>query len=109
MATRRPANATDMTTDGKDEQLDYENLVHQRLEEYNHQSDQYQKRLDEKKSSLLNFTSTMEESIRTYVYQYGICPLKLQRDLKIALLKHDYDAEIIERKFFQEKPNEYQV
>jgi hypothetical protein len=51
----------------------------------------------------------MEDMIRKYVQQYGIQPLKLQRDHKIALLKHDYDAEIIERKFLQENPNEYQV
>ena len=43
------------------------------------------------------------------MHQNGIQPLKLQRNLKIALLKHDYDAEIIARKFLQANPNEYQA
>jgi len=33
----------------------------------------------------------------------------MKRDLKIALLKHDYDAELLERQYLQEKPNGYQV
>ena len=33
----------------------------------------------------------------------------MKHDLKIVLLKHDYDAEILERKYLQQCPNEYQV
>ena len=65
--------------------------------------------LDEKKSHLVDMTSTMEEAIKAYVDQYGIRPIKMKRDLKIALIKYDYDAEIIERKYLRENPNEYQV
>jgi hypothetical protein len=109
MLTQRSTNTTASDSDPENEQLAYENLVHQRFEQMNQQTDQYEKDLDEKKRQLIGFTSTMEDMIRKYVQQYGIQPLKLQRDLKIALLKHDYDAEIIERKFLQENPNEYQV
>jgi len=71
--------------------------------------EQYQKQLDEKRNQLIGFTSTMEEIIGKYVFEYGIRPLKLKRDRKIAFLKHNYDAAIIDRKFLQEKPNDYQV
>ena len=51
----------------------------------------------------------MEEFIENYVEFFGIRPLKLKRDLKIALIKHDYDSEILKRKHIHEKPNEYQL
>jgi hypothetical protein len=101
MLTQRLTNTTAMDNDPENEQLAYENLVHQRLQQMNQQTDQYEKDLDEKKRQLVGFTSTMEDKIRKYVQQYGIQPLKLQRNLKIELLKHDYDAEIIERKSIQ--------
>ena len=63
----------------------------------------------EKKKQLIGFTSVMEKMIDKYVHQMVIRPLILKRDLKIALIKSDYDAEMIERKFLQENPNEYQV
>jgi hypothetical protein len=91
------------------EHLDCENLVYERLQEMNEKIEQYQRQLDKKKSQLTGFTSTMEEAIDIYIQQHGIKPLKLKRDLKIALLKYDYDAEILERKYLQEKPNQYQV
>jgi len=100
---------TTMDIDPEDDHLRYVDLVHQRLQEINDKIEQYQKEFNEKKSHLIGFTATMEESIRNYVQQYGIKPLQLKRDLKIALLKHDYDAEIIERKFLEEQPNAYQV
>ena len=109
MLTQRSTNTTAMDIDPENEQLAYENLVHQRLEEMNQQTDQYEKELEEKKHQLVGFSSIMENIIRKYVQHYGITPLKLQSNLKMALLKHDYDAEIIERKFLQEKPNEYHV
>jgi len=51
----------------------------------------------------------MEEILRNYIFQYGIKPLKMKRNQKIALLKYNYDAEIIQRKFLHEKPINYQV
>ena len=51
----------------------------------------------------------MEEIIRHYVQQHAIIPLKMKRDLTIALLGHDYDAEILQRQYRHAKPNAYQV
>ena len=52
-----------LTAIPENEQLAYENLVHQRLTEMNQQTDQYQKDLDEKRRQLVGFTSTMEDMI----------------------------------------------
>ena len=71
--------------------------------------ERYQQLFDEKKNSLTELTSTMEKSIEAYVQNYGIRALKLKHDLKITLVKHDYDAEILRRKYMHEQPDEYQV
>ena len=93
----------------EDEHRHCEEFVQQSIREMNEKMVQYQQQLDEKKSQLVDMTSTMEEAIKAYVDQYGIRPLKMKRDLKIKLIKYDCDAEIIERKYLQENPNEYQV
>ena len=64
---------------------------------------------NEKKNSLTELTSTMEKSMEAYVQNYGIRALKLKHDFKITLVKHDYDAEILRRKYMHEQPNENQV
>jgi hypothetical protein len=98
-----------METNQEPEHADYEKFLSERFQEMEKKIQQYKKQLDEKKCQLAScFTSTVEQKIKNYVFQYGIKPLKMKRDLKIALVKHDYDAEIIERKFLQE-PNDYQV
>ena len=93
----------------RDEHRSCENLVYEHLRKIKRKTEQYQKQFNEKKSQLIGLTSTMEEAIVRYVQQYGIIPLQMKRDLKIALLEHEYDAEILERKYAAEKPNEYQV
>ena len=94
----------------EDEQNAYEELIYERLQQLNDKTEQYQQQLNEKKKKqLIGLTSKMEDMIEKYVYQMAIQPLKLKRDLKIALLECDYDAEMIERKFLQENPNQYQV
>jgi hypothetical protein len=98
-----------MEMNEEDQHHAYEELVHCRLQEMNEKIEQYQIQLDEMKSGLIGFTSTMEEVIDTYIQQYGIKPLQMKRDHKIALLEYDYDAEILQRKYLQENPNEYQV
>ena len=111
MSTRRAMTNTTMPPEVNvdDEQHAYENLVRERFEEITSQIDQYEQHLDEKKKQLGDLTVAMEQTIRNYVHQHGIYPLKLRRDLKITLLKYDFDAEIMERQFLQEKPTEYQV
>ncbi|CAF1499080.1 unnamed protein product [Adineta ricciae] len=51
----------------------------------------------------------MEDTIIQYVQRYGIIPLQMKTDLKIALLRHDYNATILQRKYELENPNEYRV
>jgi hypothetical protein len=107
----QPSNMsrTTMEMNEEDQHHAYEELVHCRLQEMNEKIEQYQIQLDEMKSGLIGFTSTVEEAIDTYIQQYGIKPLQMKRDHKIALLEYDYDAEILQRKYLQENPNEYQV
>jgi len=108
----QPNNTTTTTTmkvNEEDEHHTYEDLVHCRLQEMNKKIEQYQIQLDEMKSGLIGFTSTMEAAIETYVQEHAIKPLQMKHDLKIALLEHDYDAEILQRKYLQENPNEYPV
>jgi hypothetical protein len=107
----QPSNMsrTTMEMNEEDQHHAYEELVHCRLQEMNEKIEQYRIQLNEMKSGLIGFTSTMEEVIDTYIQQYGIKPLQMKRDHKIALLEYDYDAEILQRKYLQENPNEYQV
>lgn len=102
-------NATKAAMDGENVQRVCENLLHQQLQEMNRQIEHLQKQFDEKKNSLIGFTSTMEDTIQNYVQQYEIKPLKIKNDFKIAMIKYSYDAEILQRQYLEEKPNEYQV
>ncbi|CAF1450004.1 unnamed protein product [Rotaria sordida] len=92
-----------------DNHLDCENFVRESLQETNDKIEQYQRQLDEKKSRLKGFTLAIQEAVETYVQQHGSKPLEMERDLQIASVKHDYEAEILERKYLQEQPNDYQI
>ena len=107
-STKRTAIPAVKMTD-EEEHRHCEEFVQQSIREINEKMVQYQRKLDQKKSHLVDMTSTMEEAIKAYVDQYGIRPIKMKRDLKIALIEYDYDAGIIERKYLRENPNEYQV
>ncbi|CAF4656390.1 unnamed protein product, partial [Rotaria socialis] len=52
--------------------------------------------------------SNIEIAIEHYVQQYGTQVLQLKVNLKKALIKYDYNTEILERQYKQQKPNEYQ-
>ncbi|UJR34546.1 hypothetical protein I4U23_027323 [Adineta vaga] len=99
--------ATEINSDS--EQLDYENLANERLQQIHEQFEQYTQQLIDKKNHLIGFTSPIEKTIVQYVQHYGIIPLQMKRDLKIALLKHDYNTIILRRKYEQENPNEYHI
>ncbi|CAF3104674.1 unnamed protein product [Rotaria sp. Silwood2] len=114
MLTKRkllPTTTADTTTETSqdDQQADCEKLLHERLEEMNHQIEYYQRQLIETKNSLVGFTSTMNEAIQFYVQEYGIKPLEMKHQLKKAIIIHNYESEILERKYLQENPNEYQL
>ena len=105
--TTTSTTVTDMIS--TKEQLACQNTLQEQLREMKEEIERYQQLFDEKKNSLTELTSTMEESIEAYVQNYGILVLKLKHDFKITLVKHDYDAEILRRKYMHEQPNEYQV
>ncbi|CAF4726306.1 unnamed protein product, partial [Rotaria sp. Silwood2] len=98
-----------METHTEDEQLICEQILHQCLQDMNQNIEHYQRQLNEKKNSLIGFTSTMEESIQTYVQECGVKPLEMKRDLKIAIVTYNYESQILERKYLQETPNPYQI
>ena len=105
--TTTSTTVTDMIS--TEEQLACQNTLQEQLREMKEEIERYQQLFDEKKNSLTELTSTMEESIEAYVQNYGIRALKLKHDFKITLVKHDYDTEILRRKYMHEQPNEYQV
>ena len=105
--TTTSTTVTDMIS--TEEQLACQNTLQEQLREMKEEIERYQQLFDEKKNSLTELTSTMEESIEAYVQNYGIRVLKLKHDFKMTLVKHDYDAEILRRKYMHEQPNEYQV
>ena len=107
LATKHATTTAEM--DAESDQRAYKSLVLERSQEIKATMEEYQKQLDEKKRQLAGFTSEMEEAIIHYVQRYGIVPLQMKRDLKVALLRHDYDATILARKYAHEKPNDYQV
>ncbi|CAF1203482.1 unnamed protein product [Adineta steineri] len=69
----------------------------------------YEEELDDKKKSLVDFTTQMEDLISSYIQQYCIIPLEMKRKLKMTLLHYDFDTELLKRQYLQEKPNDYQL
>ena len=101
--------AAKSTTYEGDEHLACVHLVHQRVRQMEEKIQWCQRQVDEAKQSLFGLTPAMDEAIESFVREHGIRPLEMKRDLKIALLGHDYDAKIIERQYARENPNEYQI
>ncbi|CAF1985467.1 unnamed protein product [Rotaria magnacalcarata] len=93
----------------QDDHATCEALVRQRLKETDEKIDYYQKKCDEIKNHFMETNSNIEIAIEHYVQQYGIQVVQLKSNLKKALIKYDYDTEILERQYKQQKPNEYQI
>jgi hypothetical protein len=93
----------------EDEHQAYVNFVHQRLQEIDEKLQRYERQLTDKKRQIIGFTSELEEGIDAFVQQHGIQPLQMKLTLKMELIKHDYEAELLVRRFLHENPNEYQV
>lgn len=93
----------------QEEHLSCENLLRQQLQEMKQQIIQYEQELDEKKNSLTEYTPDMENIIQIYAEHNGIQSLRLIYDFKVAMIKYNYESEILGRKYFHEKPNDYQV
>lgn len=113
MLTHRKSTATTTTTETdmnqENVQMVCENLLQQHLKEIQEQTQQLEKKLNDKTNSLVGFSSMLNETIDHFVENYGSKPLKIKRDFKIAIIKYNYQTEILERKYLYENPNEYQV
>ena len=104
VALRSPTSTGSVTMQHDEEHHACEMLVHQRLQEMDEKIRAY-----ERKRQIVNVTPAVQQSIDDYVERFGIAPLRMKRDLKIALLEYDYRAEIIDRQYQLEHPNTYQV
>ena len=83
-----------------------EQLVQQRLRDFDESIGHYQRQLDD---IMHEHPEALQQAIDGYVEEHGMAPLRMKRDLKIALLEYAYHAEIVDRKYRQANPNAYQV
>ncbi|CAF4438602.1 unnamed protein product [Rotaria socialis] len=109
LTQHKAATTTACASITEDQQADCEKHLHQRLIEMNEKIQYHQNQFNEKKNNLIGFTSNIEESIQSFVQKHGVKPFEMKRNLKIAMINHDYDSEILRRQYLQEKPNEYQI
>ena len=110
MLTHHKSTTSTMDTHTEEEeQMACEQLLHKHLQDMKEQIQDYEKQLNAKKQTLNDFTTNVEEMIQSYVQTHEIKPLKLKRDLKVALLNYHYDSELLKRQYLHEQPNEYQV
>ena len=103
-AQRSVTSSESVTMDRDEEHHACETLVYQRLEKMDEKIRAYQR-----KRELVNVSGAVQQSIDDYVERFGIAPLRMKRDLKIALLEYAYCAEIIDRTYTLEHPTPYQV
>ncbi|CAF3677425.1 unnamed protein product [Rotaria sp. Silwood1] len=92
-----------------EQQTTCERLLQDRILELNEHMQQYQQQLNEKKKSFKGFTSMMDETLQHYVQEYGVQPLQVKYEMRKSIVTHDFESEILERKYLQENPNEYQL
>jgi hypothetical protein len=95
--------------ESESEHVACENFVRGRLKVNEEKTQRYQQQLMGKKAQLVGFTSKIEKEIDAFVRQHGFQTLQLKSKAKIALIQHDYELELIERRITHENPNAYQV
>lgn len=101
--------AATMETNKENEQTICENLLQQQIKKIDQSVKQYEQQLHAKRNSVIGLTSEMEEMVDKYVQDYSIKPFKIKGDFKIRLMNYQYQSKLLERKYLQEQPNEYQV
>ncbi|CAF4071230.1 unnamed protein product [Rotaria sordida] len=109
MLQKKAKSKTTTEANQNNQQAACEDRLHERLEEINLEIDLSEGELIQKKNSLLEFTSIMNEAIQIYVQEYGIKPLEMKHQLKKAIVMYNYQIEILERKYLHEQPNQYQL
>ncbi|CAF1317143.1 unnamed protein product [Adineta steineri] len=85
-----------------------EQLVQQHLHDYEKSMNDYQIKMNDIKSHLNCWSLEMEQAIQTFVCQYSTTSLQMKYDAKIFLLKYQYKDEILQRKYQQLQPTDYQ-
>jgi len=93
----------------EDKHIACQNIVYQHLHEYHDKIELYEQQFNHKKVYLTHWSSTIEEAIQTFVHQYGIAPLQMKYNNKIAILTYEYKDQLFERQYQQQQPTDYQV
>lgn len=87
-----------------------EKLLHEKLQDMKEHLEHYEGQLYERKTVLADeLTADREKIIHNYVDRYGIKALQMKYHFKSTMVRHNYDWEILERRYRQEQPNAYQV
>ena len=86
-----------------------EQYVRQRLQFMADQMQQHQHELNETKHRIGDDLSVLGGLIRAFVHANGVARAKMQSDLTLTLLEHEYDTEIVRRQCLHEHPTEEQV
>ncbi|CAF1316459.1 unnamed protein product [Adineta steineri] len=107
--SKTTTSTTSFDVNDEQQRFSCSELLLERLQEMKEQMGIYEEQLDDKKQSLVDFTTQMNDIISSYIQQYCIIPLEMKRKLKMALLYYDFDTEILKRQYLQEKPNDYQL
>ncbi|CAF1392968.1 unnamed protein product [Adineta steineri] len=90
------------------ENITAEQLVQQHLHDYENSINDYEIKMNNIKSHLNCWSLEMEQAIQTFVCQYSTTSLQMKYDAKIFLLKFQYKDEILQRKYQQLQPTDYQ-
>jgi hypothetical protein len=65
--------------------------------------------MKQQQQHLIPWTIILEEAIQTFIDQYGLAPLRMKCESRIAILMYQYDDEIFQRQYEQRQPTDYQV
>ena len=104
-----PNEVRSMKQASDDTEETYEHVLRQRLENMDHRIGKYQNELVNLTCRCVSLTTIIEEAIDSIVNRHGIEYYRNRCDVKIALLKYEYEGAILERQYLLEKPNDYQI
>jgi hypothetical protein len=95
----------------ENEQIACENLAHKYLKKYHDNIESYQKQFNDKKQYLSHVwtTTSLEKSIQLFIEQHDIASFRMKCETRQGALIYQYEDEIIQRKFQQYQPTNYQV
>jgi hypothetical protein len=93
-----------------DEQTFYETIVNNHLKELDEMFTKYQYDYNRKKDDFKNsLTMKIEQVLDTFVQYFGIEPLEMKLNYKIAILQYEYEIHLLVCEYRRHEPTEYQV